>query len=131
MTDKNILLDFFNEIIDEIKELSDADLEKLKSGNFKIFLKVTKKKSINKISDSLSKEQITIVTDALKECVDRESGYNVLIEHIKSKNSLEAYAKSIDVFVMKQDNINRIREKIIEGTIGATLRSNAIQGGKT
>ena len=128
---KKLLKKFFNDIVNEINELSDSDLKKLESGDYKISIKVTKIASKTKTSETLSDEQISFVVSLLKECKDRESGYKVLIDNLKNRKHLEAFAKSIDVFVMKQDNVDKIREKIIEGTIGAVLRSNAIQGDKT
>ena len=37
----------------------------------------------------------------------------------------------LDIPFQKKDSIDRILEKIIEGTIGFRLRSQAIQGGKS
>ncbi|EJG0422291.1 hypothetical protein C4D12_RS22250, partial [Vibrio parahaemolyticus] len=66
----------------------------------------------------------------LKNCESRESGINLLTENFKNKKELEYFAKKLDIMILKQDRIDVIKDKIIEATIGALLRSNAIQGKK-
>lgn len=131
MDAKELLLDFFDGIIKQIEGLNDTDIKKLESGDFSLGIKIIRKKKTNILNNILSKENISILTEELNKCDSRESGYAVLTSHLKNRKQLEAFAKEIDVFVMKQDKVERIKEKIIEGTIGATLRSNAIQGNKT
>lgn len=46
---------------------------------------------------------------------------------MKTRKELEMFAKEIGIYIMKTDKVDKIREKIIEGTIGALLRSTAIQ----
>ena len=46
----------------------------------------------------------------------------------RSRKELEQFAKFLEVMVLKQDKVDHIKNKIIEATIGAVLRSNAIQG---
>lgn len=131
MRTKNILSRFFDQIAKEINGLTDSDIRKLESGEFSISLKIVKKNSTTNGSAVLSDQQISNINEKLKHCNDREAGKLILIEHLKNRKELEAFAKNIDVFVMKQDKIDKLREKIIEGTIGAALRSSAIQGSKT
>ena len=131
MDAKELLLDFFDGIIKQIEVLNYTDIKKLESGEFSLGIKIIKKKKTSSLEDILSKEDISILTEKLKMCDSRELGYEILAAHLKNRKQLEAFAKEIDVFVMKQDKVDRIKEKIIEGTIGATLRSNAIQGNKT
>lgn len=45
------------------------------------------------------------------------------------KASLKALAKKLDIPVQSNDNMSRLKEKIIESTVGFKLRSQAIQSG--
>lgn len=125
---KLLLAGFFNEILKEIENLSETDVKKLESGDFTLSLKVVKKNSINNKSAEISEDKVSYVLEELRACNDREKGYELLSSYFKTKKDLENFAKLADVYVMKQDKVERIREKIIEGIVGASLRSTAIQG---
>lgn len=128
MKNRNVLVKFIDEIAKGLDSLSDSDLEKLDSGSFSLEFKVTKKKEYARDIDSISKDDAEALLEKLKECPDRESGYELLKSSLKTKKDLEKFAKMIDIYVMKQDKIEKIRDKIIEGVIGASIRSTVIQG---
>ncbi len=131
MNTKNLLLSFLDELIIEVESLSDIDIKKLESGEYKFSLKLVKKQSSNKTDTELTDSIIDDVLLELKKCADRESGYEILNKNFKNKKELEAFAKASDVFILKQDKVDTIKDKIIEGIIGASLRSLAIQGDNT
>ena len=114
----------------EIVRLSEADLLKLDEGTHELTLKITKKRSTPKITKELSDSQKEDTLKRLQECQSREDGLTILSETFKNKKELEQFAKFLEVMVLKQDKADQIRRKIIEATIGAILRSNAIQGKK-
>ena len=58
----------------------------------------------------------------------REQGYLFLESTFQNKAGLENFARFIDVPVVKKDKVSQLREKIVEATIGAIIRSKAIQG---
>jgi hypothetical protein len=126
MHSKELIVKLLGEIACEIDKLSLSELEKLESGEYNLSLKVTKNK-VSKGNVELPKINIEKLHSELKECADRESGHVLLKKYLKNRKQLEVFAKGIDVFVMKQDKVDKIRERIVEGVIGATLRSNAIQ----
>ena len=63
-----------------------------------------------------------------KECSTREDGFVVLSQYMNDKKTLTEFARMLDISVLKQDSVDKIKEKIIESTVGAVIRSNAIQG---
>lgn len=128
MKNKNVLVRFIDEIAKGLDSLSDSDLEKLDSGSFSLEFKLVKKKEYARDVESISKDDAEVLLEKLKECQDRESGYELLKSSLKTKKDLERFAKMIDIYVMKQDKIEKIRDKIIEGVIGASIRSTVIQG---
>lgn len=120
----------FEELAGEFNSLSEADLLQVVEGTHELTLKITKKKSAPKITKGLSNSQKDDTLKRLQKCQSREDGLAVLSETFKNKKELEQFAKFIEVMVLKQDKVDQIRSKIIEATVGAVLRSNAIQGKK-
>tara|TARA_R100000353_G_scaffold169257_2_gene132247 strand:+ start:1344 stop:1730 length:387 start_codon:yes stop_codon:yes gene_type:complete len=127
MSVKNLTVRLLGELVVEIESLSESDLEKIEAGDYSISLKITKKKN-TKEDVELTEEQISNLLSELKSCADRESGIKLLIEQLKNKKQLEAFARGVDIYFMRQDKVDKIRERIVEGIIGASLRSSAIQG---
>lgn len=66
------------------------------------------------------------IAEQLFSCGDREQGRSVL-SGITNKDALSALARSLKIHVAKHDRREDIENKIIETTIGARLRSEAIQ----
>lgn len=128
MKSKHLLASFFDEILKEIDNLSEPDIKKLESGEFSLNLKVIKKSLLKNKPQEVTETDSDFILEELKSCKDRERGHELLASKFKTKKDLEQFAKLADVHVMKQDKVDRIREKIIEGIIGASLRSTVIQG---
>lgn len=131
MKSKILLTNFLSEIIKELESLSDTDVKKLENGDYSLNLKVVKKTSSAKNENDLTEEEANIILNVLKECDDRDCGYDILKSKLKNRKKLEQFAKIVDVHIMKQDKIEKIRDKIIEGIIGASLRSTVIQRQET
>ena len=66
------------------------------------------------------------IINRLKSYNTREEGESYLLSLDLKRKDLEAVAKALDLPYSKKDTIVKIREKIIEGTIGYRLSSNAI-----
>jgi hypothetical protein len=131
MANENIISKFLSELIKDIESLSENDIKKLDSGEYSLALKILKKNQSQEVKVGLDEEKAKKVLEELKNCDNRDLGYEVLKSNFKNKNELEWFAKQIDIFVMKQDKVDKLRDKIIEGTVGATLRSSAIQRNDT
>ncbi|MFM4902188.1 hypothetical protein [Aeromonas hydrophila] len=120
------LLDKVMDALEEL-DLNLSDIESIVDGDHTISIKVIKN---NRLKRSLSKEpsfDFSEIISKLKVCDDRESGYAIIDTYLKNRKQLEIFAKDANIYIMKQDRIDRIKERIVEGIIGAKLRSNAIQ----
>jgi len=117
-----------DEIAKQISQLPEADIKKIEDGSHEISIKLVKKMggktSTKNILESLKNEVLLKLSD----CSSREEGHFIIAEAFKNKSELEQFAKYLDVLVLKQDKVDQIKDKIIEATVGAKLRSNAIQG---
>ncbi len=124
---KKVISKFLQELIEQLEALTDSDLKKLETGEYTLSLKVSK---VSKTSSAKYEKKDTNyleVEEQLSACVSRELGLEILNNHFANKRELEMFAKYVNVYVMKQDKVDKVKEKIIEGTVGAALRSSAIQ----
>ena len=128
MCPKTVIERIFENLTSEINLMSEADLLKIANGTHELSIKITKKRSTPKIAKEVPKSQKEEMLKRLQECQSREAGLAILSETFKSRKELEQFARFLEVMVLKQDKADRIKSKIIEATIGAFLRSNAIQG---
>lgn len=64
----------------------------------------------------------------LRERTTREEGLALLEEREMSKAELERLARVMDLPVTRDDNAEKLRDRIIEAAIGFRLRSQAIRG---
>lgn len=121
-------------ISDKLSKLSKNEIQLLINGDADIDILIVRKdvKSKNlRVNDKLGLEKLDTfskVISRLGEAVSRDAGIIILEEIIPLKNDLESFAKHIDVVVSKSDRVENIKNKIVDATIGAKLRSGAIQG---
>lgn len=118
----------FKELQDALSYLTESEFEKVASGSYQLSIRLQKKK-INILNDKVEKAtpNYESILNGLTAITNREDGVEFLNTHFKTKSEMERFARSIDVAVMKTDKLDRIRDNIIESTIGARLRSDAIQ----
>lgn len=64
----------------------------------------------------------------LETCNDRDEALGRLTEMLDTKKKAEQFARLLDISGTKSTPLDRLRERIIERTVGARLRSRAIQG---
>lgn len=129
MRDYKVIKVLLSELSDSISFLSDADVEKIISGDYQITIKIQKKKNIAPLNNDFYKTNTDFehILNDFNLISDREAGAEYLNNKLRTKANFEKFARSIDVAVMKSDKLEKIRENIIESTIGARLRSEAIQ----
>ena len=131
MRSKLLITKFIEEILSGLNCLSDSDITKLEDGGYSISLKIVKNKAQAGSNIEISESSKIEILKELQGCKTRDEGYEILSKFLKNKKEYEMFAKHLDVSILKQDNSDKIKEKIIEATVGAKLRSNAIQGIKT
>ncbi len=112
----------------QLTQLSEPDIDKITNGTHQLSIKLVKKKVEQLDSKQLTEIQKEELLSRLNNCVSRKDGHTIVSEVLKNKKELEQFARHLDVLVQKQDKLEQIKDKIIEATVGAVLRSNAIQG---
>lgn len=131
MSKAKTLTVLFRELQDAVLELNEGELEKIISGEYQFTLKVVKKRGgtsakISSVDDFSYNELLNL----LNQCESREQGNELLSRELKTKAEFEKFARHVEVAVMKSDKLEKIRDNIIESTVGAKLRSDAIQNKK-
>lgn len=128
MEERKKTIIIFKEIQDAIHELTNSDLDKIITGEYSFTLKLVKKKqSISNDELKTPPLEFKELLYKILECSSREEGNDILINTLKTKTDYEKFARFIEVAVMKSDKVDKIKDNIIESTIGAKLRSDAIQ----
>lgn len=118
------------ELADRIESMSVSEIEKCASGEARIVLVLEESPKDLKRSGSqpATSARLGEARTSLDTMTSREEGEQFLAEHFPGREGLVSLAKAIDVRVTKKDNVGKLRERIIEATIGYRLRSAAIQG---
>ena len=126
MNNKKIINNLLLSVNKLVNGLTDDELERLESGKLELSLKVSKSKKSSIVI--LDEKSIKNINEQLDSAKSREEGVEIIESTLKNKSELEMFARYIDVAVMKSDKVNEIKSNIVDATVGARLRSGAIQG---
>ncbi|WP_208911597.1 hypothetical protein [Paracidovorax avenae] len=110
-----------------VENLSDSDFEKLFDENYSLEIKIIRRrlKEDNESNNDLDLPKILQKLDSFS---SRDEAHSFFAENFSSRKALELLARKLDILTTKNDKAEIIREKIIESTVGARIRSQAIQG---
>ncbi|MFF0963955.1 hypothetical protein ACWDQO_11360 [Streptomyces sp. NPDC003703] len=111
-----------------LQSLSPEQVEDLAAGRSRISLVRTQAPREAKTSrrgPSVDLEQLRLYLSGAE---SREVGEEYLKKQKLSRADLQALARVLDIPVRKGDNMDAIRESVVEATIGYRLRSDAIRG---
>ncbi len=114
-----------------VNRLTNEELEILESGKFELLLNIPKgkySKGDKQTITTLDESSLKSISEQLDSAKSREEGLVIIESSLKNKNELEIFAKHIDVAIMKSDRVDKIKDNIVDATVGARLRSSAIQG---
>jgi hypothetical protein len=118
----------FQKISEAIESLSEEDTRRLSDPQYVVELKIARYRAregkFEVPNDYLAEEAITAITSLS----NRQEAKSLLDDKFGSKKALEALARRLDIPINKKDKIEELRDKIVEATVGARMRSQAIQG---
>lgn len=126
-TETNVSI-VFRRILEALNSLSGEEINNLSDPLYSVEVRVVRRQS---------KEELTLfsadinVEDAINEVsvlATRQEAQALLDEKYLSRKALEPIARKLDIPIMRQDKVEVLRDKIIEATVGARIRSQAIQG---
>ncbi|WP_426801940.1 hypothetical protein [Xanthomonas campestris] len=123
----NILF-LFRRLTEALHMLSEEELRKLSDPQFAVEIRAVRRRA--KDDSSLLLPDKT-AEDAIAEITlmsSRQDAQALLDLKFSSKKALELIARKLDIPIVRQDKIEDLRDKIVEATVGARMRSQAIQG---
>ena len=111
-----------------LEYLSQEEFSKLLDDSYRIEIKCIRKRTQEERSTSHHDIDINFIIEKLTSCASREDAQIFLVNNHPTKKSLELIARKLDIPIIKQDTLVVLRDKVIEATVGARMRSQAIQG---
>jgi hypothetical protein len=113
-------------IADAVERMSDTELDKFIYGlgapSPKRRLPQTRK------TKSVSQNELEGVVAELHQFSTREEALDLLDRLRWSREELATLARRLNIHTTKDDNVGRIKEKLVEAVIGSRLSSAAIRG---
>ena len=83
--------------------------------------------AVKKVATAQSYETLVQATaEKIKAMTTREAVRELLADKVYKKDNLLALAKHYDISVQKSDTKAKLIDKLVEGTVGATLRYGAL-----
>lgn len=110
-----------------LERMSEDEISRLGDSNFDIEIKVIRRRAKEEVAPEALVNLEEIVAKLIK-LPSRAAAAQFLGATFETKKNLEQVARYLDVPVLKQDKVEILREKVIEATVGARLRSEAIKG---
>jgi hypothetical protein len=111
-----------------LNDLSDDDIKKLLDDSYSVEIRLIRKRHKDELPHINSDIDIPNVASEITSLVSREQAQKFLDENFNSRKRLEQIARYLNIPILKNDKVETLRDKIIEATVGAKLRSQAIQG---
>lgn len=110
-----------------LEQMSEDEMARLNDPNCEIEIKVIRRRSREEVSPEALLDLNDIVAKLTK-FPSRAEASQFMEATFETKKTLDRIARHLDVPVLKQDKVETLRDKIIEATVGARLRSEAIKG---
>ncbi|MGE8534832.1 MAG: hypothetical protein ACN6OJ_09645 [Chryseobacterium sp.] len=126
MKDK-FLIQEFEKYLTFLKKISHDDLNSILKREKEIVFEIRDKSSKLKNRELLIGDEIEKIINKLGSVEKREDGINYIETLNLTRIDIENILKKLDTHFTKKDSIQRLKEKLIESTIGFKLRSEAIQ----
>ncbi len=118
----------FRRIAEALESLSEDDLRKLSDPLYSVEVKAIRRRAKDDSSflppDASAEETIAQITASSS----RQVAQALLDTKFPSKKALEIIARKLDIPIIRYDKVEDLRDKIVEATVGARIRSQAIQG---
>ena len=128
---KQVVSQLLSAFADSLNAMDEHEFELLIQGKAKLRLvqkekKLEKKSSVDRSSLS---EAVIMTAEKLNHAESREEAGTLLasIDHTGKKDFLLALSRACGVSVSSKDNIAKLEQKLIDNTVGARLRTDAIR----
>lgn len=124
---KHDLSNALRRIINALDRLSEDEFSKLIDESYIVEIRLTRKRNKDE-NPAVLETDLSELVSRLTNFASREEAQRFLDGNCSTRKALEPIARSLDIPILKQDKVEVLRDKIIEATTGARIRSQAIQG---
>jgi hypothetical protein len=133
MADKVKLAKLLRALAQIVDSASEEELEALQRSKISDLITAdrhSKKARRSTLSSGNPSDSVDIsgILDSMRYLSSRAAGVAFLERHELNKRYLEQIARRLDLPVLREDNTERLIQKIVEATIGPRLNSEAIRG---
>lgn len=115
-------------VLDAVEGLSEDEFTKLVDSSYGIQIRLVRKRSKEVPGTFVAEEDSQRLIARLTSMSNRDEAQQFLDVNFGTRKSIEVVARRLDIPIMKQDKIEVLRDKVIEATVGARIRSETIQG---
>lgn len=122
------LLTVFRRVSEALDAMSNEELQRLSDPLYTLEIRAVRKRSKEESNTALDQEAAAEVIAALTGQASRQDAQALLDAQFPSKKALEVIARRLDIPIIRHDRVEDLRDKIVEATVGARIRSQAIQG---
>jgi hypothetical protein len=128
MDERHLVANFLRELARVIREMDNDEWSALRRAGFKVQVVVTKRGRPRHSKPSpIDVKQLAAGLRALDTTA---AGMALLERECRTRAQLVELAKHLDLPAEKRDRVERLRERIVDATIGYRLRSMVIHGTK-
>jgi len=128
MSEKDLLARLLAELSRSIRALDDAEFAAALNGDVR--LRVIVEPRVRVREDEMEQIDASATVTALRQLDALAAGMDLLEREHPSKEQLLRLCRFLDLRAEKRDTVHRLRERIVEATIGFRLRSEAIQNAR-
>ena len=117
-------------LIDAVEQLSEEDISKIGDESYSIEIRLTRKRNKEDSISPIQETDLINIIEKLTASANRDEAQQFLNTNFSTRKYVELIARKLDIPISKQDKVEILRDKVIEATVGARVRSQAIQGTK-
>jgi len=125
---KDVFVVLLRDLARQISNLDEGDFQDILDGAAKLQITVQPSRRPPAKRQKLSNTEYEAIVRELGKMNSREDGLRLLDEKAVSKEELTRLARIVDIPVRKGEQVDILRSRLIEATIGHRLNSAAIQG---
>jgi hypothetical protein len=122
------IITIFRRISEAVESLSVDEIKRLSDPQYEVEVKAIRRRSKDELVTPVDLVNVDEIIKELFSSATRQDAQTYLDSKYSSKKLLELIARRLDIPILRQDKVEFLRDKIIETTVGARLRSRAIQG---
>lgn len=122
------IITIFRRISEAIDALTEEEIRKLSDPQYDVEVRAVRRRVKEESPGGASDMDVDDVIKELTGKATRQDAQSFLDNKFSNKKILEQIARKLDIPIIRLDKVDVLRDKIVEATVGAKIRSQAIQG---